>query len=165
MSELAKILASEFADKEYAHAYMEGHSVTRLAAQIHALRKDRNWTQKELAKKAGMSQARVSKYESGDFESVTLSTLQKLSQAFDIHAMIDFVPFSNAVLDVVNLDPEDLVVSSREQCLAQMVEDQELTYMCNQWISVMPNPFKGSGKKEAATVKFELGRELLAVGG
>lgn len=157
MSELAKTLASEFEDKVYAHAYMEDFSVSRLAGQIHALRKNRNWTQAELAEKSGMTQARVSKYESGDFESVTLSTLNKFSKAFDVHAQLCFVPFSDAILDVVNLSPKKLVVRERKESINLMMSLEELANIDNIWKSVPPNRFIGTGKKQPQSVSVNLG--------
>ena len=51
-------LREDFANGEFAHAYMEGHRASRIAAQIYALRKDRGWSQSELAQRAGIAQER-----------------------------------------------------------------------------------------------------------
>jgi len=118
MSELTKKLVSEFSEHEYAHAYMEAHTVSRIAAQVHALRKQRGWSQNELADKAGMAQERVSKIESADFESVTLKTLNKFAEAFDVHLHVAFVPFSQGIVDVANMTPKGLEVLPRGADLA-----------------------------------------------
>lgn len=117
MNELANKLLAEFEDKEYAHAYMESHVVSRIAAQIHALRKQRKWSQVQLANKANLAQERVSKIESADFDSLTLKTLRKFSEAFDVHLNVEFVPFSEGILDVLNIDPKRLEVRGREEDL------------------------------------------------
>jgi len=114
MNELLKDLSEEFRDPDFAHAYMEGHSVSRIAAQIHALRKQRGWTQAELAKKSGIAQERISLLESADFESLTLKTLNKLSRAFDVNLKVNFESFSDGIIDVVKLNPENLAVTPRE---------------------------------------------------
>lgn len=119
MSELAERLAEEFGDKEYAHAYMEEHGNMAIAAQIRALREQRGLTQKQLATLAGMKQERISALESVDYDAWTVSTLRKLAGAFDTHLSVAFVPFSQGILDVVNLRRETLQINSREADLAE----------------------------------------------
>jgi transcriptional regulator with XRE-family HTH domain len=125
MSELAERLVQEFADKDYAHAYMESHAVSRLAAQLHALRKQRNWSQQQLAERSGIAQERISKIENADFTSITLSTLNKLARAFDVDVRVAFESFSQGILDVVNLSPKALEVKPRQASL-KAFSDQQL---------------------------------------
>jgi transcriptional regulator with XRE-family HTH domain len=113
MQESFRELAAEFSNREYAHGYMESHAVSRIAAQVHALRRQRGWSQEELSKRSGIAQERISKIESADFSSLTMSTLQKLSRAFDVHLHISFVPFSAGIIDIGNLHTEQLQVPSR----------------------------------------------------
>lgn len=125
MSELAERLAGEFADKDYAHAYMESHAVSRLAAQVHALRRQRKWSQQQLAERSGIAQERISKIESADFTSLTLATLHKLARAFDVNVRVAFESFSQGILDVVNLNPKALEVAPRQTAL-KVFEDRRL---------------------------------------
>jgi len=113
MKEFFNQLAQDFGDKDYAHAYMEAHTISRIAAQIHAIRKQRGWSQQELAEKSGIAQERISKIESADFTSLTMKTLQKLSRAFDVHLHIAFESFSEGIMDIANLHSEELEVASR----------------------------------------------------
>lgn len=110
-------LKKDFEDKEYAHSYMESHAVSRLAAQFHALRKQRGWSQEELSAKTGIAQETISKIESANFNSLTMKTLQKFSKAFDVNLFIAFEPFSRGILDVANLRREQLEVKSRAEDL------------------------------------------------
>lgn len=113
MKELFSRLADDFADKEYAHSYMEGHAVSRIAAQIYVLRRQRGLSQEELSEISGIAQERISKIESADFSSLTMKTLQKLSRAFDVHLHIAFEPFTRGIIDVGNLHPWQLEVPRR----------------------------------------------------
>jgi len=124
MKEFFNHLKSDFADKEYAHSYMESHAVSRLAAQIHALRNQRGWSQEQLAAQSGIAQERISKIESADFDSLTMKTLQKFSKAFDVNLHIAFDSFSCGILDVANLNREQLEVKSREDDLATSFTNQ-----------------------------------------
>lgn len=117
MEKLFSQLAKDFRDKEYAHGYMESHAISRLAAQVHALRRQRGWSQETLAQLSGIAQERISKIESADFESLTMKTLQKLSRAFDVNLFIAFEPFSKGIVDVANLGREQLEMESRSQDL------------------------------------------------
>ncbi|MEK6787938.1 MAG: helix-turn-helix transcriptional regulator [Pseudomonadota bacterium] len=142
MSALVNLLANEFADKDYAHGYMEGHLISRIAAQIHALRKQRGWSQLELAEKAGISQERVSKIESADFTSLTLKSLLKFSEAFDVNLHVTYNSFCEGILDVANLEPERLKVASREESIADIATQRVLVPINSDW-----QPASRSGKK------------------
>lgn len=137
MREFFKRLTESFSDKEYAHSYMESHAVSRLAAQIHALRKQRGWSQEELAKYAGIAQERISKIESADFDSLTMKTLQKFSKAFDVNLHIAFESFSKGILDVANLTPERLEIKSREEDLAtSFTENTMFIHSNGEWKAI-----------------------------
>lgn len=135
MSELAERLAEEFGDKEYAHAYMEEHGNMAIAAQIRTLREQRGLTQKQLASLAGMKQERISALESVDYDAWTVSTLRKLADAFDTHLSVAFVPFSQGILDIVNLRRETLQVNSREADLAEF-RNRRIVHTGGAWKAV-----------------------------
>lgn len=123
MKEFFNRLKKDFNDKEYAHSYMESHAVSCLAAQVFALRKQRRLSQEELAALTGIAQETISKIESGNFSSLTMKTLQKLSRAFDVNLRIAFEPFSSGILDVANLTKEQLEVESRKADLVSSFTD------------------------------------------
>lgn len=123
MKEFFNHLKEAFANKEYAHSYLESHAVSRLAAQIHALRKQRDWSQEELSLKTGIAQERISKIESANFDSLTMKTLQKFSRAFDVNLRVAFEPVTYGILDVANLNCDQLEVKPREEDLATSFTD------------------------------------------
>lgn len=113
-------LIAEFADAEYAHAYMGSHTVSKLAAQIYWTRKNRGWTQAELAEHAEMAQERISKIEAGDFTSLTMKTLQKLAVALDVNLRIEFEPFSHGIVSVCNQSRKLMELPDRVTSLEQL---------------------------------------------
>jgi transcriptional regulator with XRE-family HTH domain len=113
MNELADILAKEFEDHEYAHAYIQAHVLDRMAMQVYALRTQQGWTQAELAEKSGIGQGKISMIETGDFGSLTLKTLFKLAQAFDVAPVVQFCKFSETIKDVTELHSNSLAVPNR----------------------------------------------------
>lgn len=132
MSAFADQLVEDFDDKEFAHGYMEDHGNTVIAAQIKTLREQRELSQEALAQLAGMKQERISALENVDYDAWTIKTLRKLGKAFDVHVMVTFVPFSQAIMDVVNLRRERLEVPCRETDLA-MFRNQRLFHRNGAW--------------------------------
>jgi transcriptional regulator with XRE-family HTH domain len=55
-----------------------------LSKRLKELRKERNWTQQELAQKASLSFNAITKIEQGAAKHPTLKTLLKLTEAFGI---------------------------------------------------------------------------------
>src|SRR5512139_1203347 len=100
MSQFVERLTKEFADKDYAHAYMESHTSSRIATQIKVLREQRGLTQAELAELSNMKQERICALEDVDYDAWTIKTLRKLARAFDTHLQVSFIPFSRGILDV-----------------------------------------------------------------
>lgn len=117
MKELVKTLVSEFGDKDYAHAYMEEFSNMAIAAQIKALREQRNWTQQQLAQAANMKQERICALEDVDYDAWTIKTLRKLAKAFDLTVKVSFEKFSTGLLDISKIDRQTLQRTSRTEDL------------------------------------------------
>lgn len=113
MNELSSMLASEFEDKEYAHGYVQSHLVEKIASQVYALRKQRGLTQVELAEASGVPQGKISKIESGDFDSLALATLFKLAQAFDVSVDVNLQSFCHAIKDITESDLSKFTVPTR----------------------------------------------------
>ena len=119
MKESLKTLATEFADKEYAHAYLEELSNMAIAAQIQALREQRGWTQKQLAQYADMKQERICALEDVDYDAWTIKVLRRLAKAFDLTVKVSFEKFSSGILDASKISPETLKRTSRTEDLME----------------------------------------------
>ena len=103
-------IAASLRDKEYRDLFVEEEIDTGLPLQIRALRKDRGWSQKDLAQRVGMTQEGVSRLENLDYGKYTLTTLKRLASAFDVALVVRFEPFSRLVDWAVNLSPQDMEV-------------------------------------------------------
>ena len=113
MNGLNDKLAHEFEDHEYAHVYIQSHVLDRLAMQVHALRNQRGLSQTELAALSGIGQGKISKIETGDFESLNLKTLFKLAEALDVAPTVKFERFTDAIDDVTELQVSSLNLPTR----------------------------------------------------
>jgi transcriptional regulator with XRE-family HTH domain len=81
-----------------------GSQVKRLIPfQIHALRKNRRWSQDELAKRCGLTQGVISRAEDPDYGNLTLNTTIAIAGGFDVAFVGKFVPFSELDDFVVGL--------------------------------------------------------------
>jgi transcriptional regulator with XRE-family HTH domain len=56
----------------------------RLGAIVRRLRRERDWTQEQLGKRAGLPQAYISQVESGVRVNPTGAVIKKLARAFDV---------------------------------------------------------------------------------
>ena len=120
MSNLKEKLTEEFQNKEYAHGYMESFCMDRLASQIYTLRMQKNMSLKELSSMTGIDQEVILQLESGDPDSMTIKILNILSRVFDINLSIRFTTFSEAIVDMVNLNVYTLQVTPRNEDLSNL---------------------------------------------
>lgn len=72
-------------------AYVQAEIATALAHQIRAIRLQRTWTQLDLAKKMGTTQAVVSRLEDPSYGRVSIKTLMDLARVFDTGLRVQFV--------------------------------------------------------------------------
>lgn len=93
ISNSIKRLWTQFSDKEYRDGFLEDAIDDGLAVQIQGMRRQRNWTQEDLAARAGTKQGRVCQWENSN-PPKSLTTLKSLASAFDVALVVKFVPFS-----------------------------------------------------------------------
>lgn len=100
--------------KEYRDGYAEAQLSIEIPFQIRALRKARGWTQAQLAERCGIPQARISHIEQPGRDPLALRTLYRLSSAFDVGLLVQFVSFSELVHRQALFNPETFYVASFE---------------------------------------------------
>lgn len=76
-------------------AYAAAQYAFELGERVRELREQRQWSQKELAKRTGMSQPAIARFEAGG-TTPTLAVLDRIARAFDMHLRIDITPDSAA---------------------------------------------------------------------
>ncbi|MEW6674188.1 MAG: helix-turn-helix transcriptional regulator [Thermodesulfobacteriota bacterium] len=105
-----KALIKRLQNKKHRDAFVSAIIDQTIPFQIRAMRlsKERNWTQKELARRASMKQERISMCENPNYGKLSLSTLKQLASAFDVGLIVRFVPFSDLVEIESNIDTGSL---------------------------------------------------------
>jgi transcriptional regulator with XRE-family HTH domain len=94
--------------KSYRHKLVSEHLKRNPSVQIRAMREKCGWTQRELGNLADVKQNWISHIESPDYENYNLRTLKKLAVAFDVALVVWYIPFSQFVDRIANLEMQDL---------------------------------------------------------
>ena len=111
-------LVKELRDKSYRDAYVASQIRIGLPYQVRALRQSRDWTQGELAVRAGMAQPRVAEIEKPGKRSLNIETLLRLASAFDVGLEVRFVPITRVIDHSESFDPDHLSIQTFDEEIA-----------------------------------------------
>jgi transcriptional regulator with XRE-family HTH domain len=101
--------------KVFREAFVKAHLAQGLAHQIRILRNQRGWTQLELAEKLGLKgQSAVARMEDPSYGKLSIGTLIKLSNVFDVALSVKFESFGKFLLEHEDLSPEALKADNFE---------------------------------------------------
>lgn len=96
-------------------AYVQAEVVSALSLQIRSIRLDRGWTQGDLAKKLGTTQAAISRLEDASYGRATLKTLLELAAVFDSGLEVRFTSLLTMLNETFVPDPRRNHVPSFEE--------------------------------------------------
>lgn len=140
--------------KQHRAAYVSSQINIGVPFQIRALRKQRKWDQKTLAKEAGMAQPRISAMENAGDEGFRLDTLQRLANAFDVALIVRFAPFGDLIRWSDKFSPDDFSVPSFEEELEQVESSTVGNVLALNYLSTAFEA--GSGKVEDSVLNAYL---------
>ncbi len=80
--------------KKYRESFAASVAKRMIPVQIRVLRKQRGWSQEELAKQSKISQGVISRAEDPDYGNLSINTLTRIASGFDCAFIAHFVPFS-----------------------------------------------------------------------
>jgi len=107
--------AEKLNNKDYRKAFVASHINVNIPYQIRALRKQRGWGQQELAYKANMKQAAISRLEKPGNGKTNLDTMIRLANAFDVALIVKFAPYKEVINWSEQFYPDKFQVKSYEQ--------------------------------------------------
>jgi transcriptional regulator with XRE-family HTH domain len=90
-------LSDLLADKETAYEFLHEYTGLEIADNIRRLREDRGLTQARLAETLGTTQSVVARLEDKGYRRYSLTTLQKIAEAFDRWPSIVFEPYQQVI--------------------------------------------------------------------
>jgi transcriptional regulator with XRE-family HTH domain len=131
-----------FESKKFRDAYVYEHVRNGIPFQIRALRKDRNWSQLELAEAANTSRTVITRIEDPNYGKLTIKTLLQIASAFNVALLIKFVPFSRLVREYEDVSWQALGVKS--------VADKEEVAKLEAWASGQSIDLLASLKQQTA---------------
>lgn len=94
-------------DREERHRWMAMLLRASIAFQVRTMRLARDWTQEELAKRAGLSIPTISRVEDLSGEAPTLETLLTLAKTFDCGLICRFQSWDEFVSHMAGMIPPD----------------------------------------------------------
>lgn len=144
-------LWSALSDFEYRRGFAEAHVADFLANQIHTLRLDRGLNQRELAKAANITQPQISNWESS-CDGITLTSLNKLAEAFDVALIAKFVPFSEAARELFFVRSSAPVASFDDDSI-NAIRRSSISISMPQ-MSARPNTKKGTSHMKSPKTYF-----------
>ncbi|MBV9759818.1 MAG: helix-turn-helix transcriptional regulator [Acidobacteriaceae bacterium] len=107
MSGLSNIWEKLSRSKSYRESFVGAFVKRMVPLQIRTLRKERGWSQAELAKEAKLTQGVISRAEDPNYGNLTVNTLVRIAAGFDCAYVGEFVPFSELASRYSNLEHED----------------------------------------------------------
>jgi transcriptional regulator with XRE-family HTH domain len=112
MSAISRRIVRELSDPEFRNTYKRARVRSKLAYQIRALRKQRDWLQGKLAEVMKKPQSTVSRFEDDDYGKLTLETLFEISDAFDLGLVVEFVGYAEFLVRTSDLSSNRLQAPS-----------------------------------------------------
>jgi transcriptional regulator with XRE-family HTH domain len=113
-------------NREYRAAFATTQFKRLVPLQIQTLRRQRAWSQAELARNANLTQGVISRAEDQDYGNLTINTILTIAEGFDVAFVGRFVPFSELYKWYDNLNAETMRVLSfdeENQAMSAGVED------------------------------------------
>jgi transcriptional regulator with XRE-family HTH domain len=106
-------IARSLDDQSYSAAFVEAEIATTIPFQIRAMRREREWTQTDLANATEQHQKTISDFENPDIGPGSIKSLLKIAAAFDVGLIVRFAPFSELVDWSVSMTSASHFVPSR----------------------------------------------------
>ncbi len=88
---IEEVFVEDLKDPEFLKALRRTKPHNDLVSQVINRRSELGWTQRELAKRAGTYQSRISKIETGEHD-FRLSTIVKIAEALNTEVLIHLIP-------------------------------------------------------------------------
>jgi transcriptional regulator with XRE-family HTH domain len=95
--------------KRYRESFPAAVVKRMLPLQVRVLRRQRGWSQAQLAKESNLTQGVISRAEDPDYGNLTVNTLVRLAAGFDCAFIGRFVPFSELGKWYTNVTDEKLL--------------------------------------------------------
>lgn len=101
--------------KKYRESFALAFFKRMVPFQVRALRKQRGWSQAELAENANVTQGVISRAEDPDYGNLTINTISRIAAGFDVAFIVKFVPFSELDKRYLDISEESVKVPNFDE--------------------------------------------------
>jgi len=155
-------LFSKLANKKYRNLFVASQINKGIPFQMRALRAARKMKQSDLAILAGTTQTVISRIENNGAGNLSVKTLLKLAEAFDVALVVRFEPIDNLIDWVDNLSQENLSPSSSEEILKSLSKQRVRSHLSS---SVTTAQAIAPNRRKVKKVSvFDYGTEIFGSG-
>jgi transcriptional regulator with XRE-family HTH domain len=109
VSALSSLFDKFTKSRKYRESFAASVVKRMIPLQIKALRKQRDWSQAQLATEAKLTQGVISRAEDPDYGNLTVNTLVRVGAGFDCAFVGRFVPFSELARWYENVNDEKML--------------------------------------------------------
>lgn len=106
-------------DRAYRREFAAAQFKRLVPFSIGALRRERQWSQKDLAESSGLTQGVISRAEDMDNGNLTVNTILRIADGFDVAFIGSFVPFSELERLVGKLSDKEFVPAFEQEDAAR----------------------------------------------
>jgi len=95
------------------------------------MREKRGWTQAQLANLTGMTQNGISRLEDENYGNLTVNTILRIAEAFDVALIVKIVPFSKFLQEYKDVTETGLVAESFAEDKGLLETPISLSWYCS----------------------------------
>jgi transcriptional regulator with XRE-family HTH domain len=156
----SQLLQSLKTSDEYRYSFVEEKIQSSLAAQIRAIREQRQWDPKRFAEELGKKVSWVYRLEDPNVSPPTIPSLLEVARAYDVDLEVRFRPFSAFLNEADDLSTKSLEVASFREELPEL--EREATRDQRETEYQMPQTEWASAYEYAAINRYAEQTEQMA---
>jgi len=148
--------------KKYREAFAFSLFKRMVPFQIRALRKQRRWSQEQLATSSNLTQGVVSRAEDPDYGNLTINTIRRIAAGFDVAFVVKFVPFSELdrwFLDMSEVSAQVPSFEDENEALAVALQVHAQEAVADELVSELVKATLTKKQIEEGKVDFEVSRQ------
>ncbi len=106
---------NKLSDRVYRRSFAATQFKRLVPFQIRSLRKNRGWSQGQLAENSRLTQGVISRAEDSDYGNLTINTILRIADGFDVAFIGKFIPYSELDDWFIGLSEDEVKIPSFEE--------------------------------------------------
>jgi transcriptional regulator with XRE-family HTH domain len=122
----SKGLRSRLQKPSYRRSFVAATVGVQIAAQLYALRTNREKSQEKLAEEIGINQSTISQMEKPEYRKYNIKTLIRYAQYYDVALDVRFVSIRDHVKRILNQTPDSMAPAAFDKNVSSASLEPEL---------------------------------------